>query len=142
MPKLSVIKLCQRDSRWQNKGLGTSTVHTIGSSGCLLTCCSMVLHYFGHPVLPDSLNDQLVRARGFYKGSLLIWGKISELYPDVQFDWSVFNQGDCHSVPAPLDLIDRLLEEKIPVIVKIDFNPGGKVQDHWVLIIGTNDGGG
>jgi len=101
----------------------------------------MVLHYFGHSILPDSLNDQLVQVGGFYQGARLVWGKISELFPDVQFDWKVFNEGECHSVPAPLDLIDELLEEKIPVIVKVDFNPGGKLNEHWVLIIGKDEAG-
>jgi len=139
MIKLPVIKLSQRDQRWASKKLGTSSVCTIGSDGCLLTCCSMVLHYFGHPVLPDSLNDQLVRVNGFYQGSRLVWGKVSELYSDVQFDWQVFNEGECADKPAPLDLIDRLLNEKIPVIVKVDFNPGGELNEHWVLIVGRSD---
>jgi len=141
MAKLPVIKLSQKDQRWASKKLGTSSVCTIGSDGCLLTCVSMVLHYFGHPVLPDSLNDQLVRVGGFYQGARLVWGKVSEIYPDVQFDWQVFNDGECSSKPAPLELIDRLLGEKIPVIVKVDFNPGGELQEHWVLIVGKDEAG-
>lgn len=138
---LPIKPLSQRDEKWASKKLGTSTVNTIGSHGCLLTCATMVCNYFGKNTDPARLNDEMVRVKGFYNGSLWVWGKLSEVYPDILFDWDVYNKGHCADVPAPLDLIDSLLAEKIPVIVKVDFNPGGELNEHWVLIVGKDEAG-
>ncbi|MEO0289580.1 MAG: C39 family peptidase [candidate division WOR-3 bacterium] len=138
---LPIKPISQRDLKWKDKKLGTSTVNTIGSHGCLLTCCAMVCNYFGKNTDPARLNDDMVRVKGFYSGSLWVWGKLSEVYPDILFDWQVYNEGQCADKPAPLSLIDRLLDEKLPVIVKVDFNPGGALDEHWVLIIGKDEAG-
>lgn len=76
------------------------------------------------------------RVGGFTNGSFWIWGKLSEVYPDITFDWDVYEKGNCYDIPAPLDLIDSLLAERLPVFVLVDFSPGGERQDHWVLIKG------
>lgn len=134
--KLNIPPLSQRDSRWASKKLGTSTVSTIGGYGCLLTCASMVCKYFGKDTDPSRLNDEMVKAKGFTNGDLWLWGQLSLIYPDITFDWDVYNQGSFYDLPCDLTLIDKLLALKLPVIVQVDFMPGGDVQEHWVLIKG------
>lgn len=136
--KLAIPPLCQRDPRWKDKKLGTSTVSTLGNYGCTLTSLCMALRYFGKDTLPDKLNDDLVKIKGFSQGTLLAWGAVPQLYPDITLDWAN-DYIECPNVPAPLDKIDKLLDEKIPVIVKVDFSPDAGLQDHWVLIIGKEN---
>lgn len=134
--KLNIQPISQRNPTWKDKKLGTSSVSTIGNYGCLLTCGAMVCNYFGKETDPAKLNDEMVKVKGFYNGSYWTWGKLTEVYNDISFDWDVYNKGNCQDIPAPLDLIDKLLEERIPVIVQVDFSPGGAVEEHWVLVKG------
>jgi len=137
--KLTIPLFSQRDPRWKDIKLGTSTVSNIGNYGCLLTSCAMVCKYFGKDTDPLKLNEDMKKVKGFYNGSYWIWGKLSEVYPDINFDWDIFNNGNFQSIPADLTMIDKLLNEKIPVIVQVDFVPGDKVQEHWVVVKGKED---
>jgi hypothetical protein len=126
----------QRDPLWKDKKLGTSTVSTIGAYGCLLSCAATACCYFKKDTNPAQLNDEMVKHKGFYNGSYWVWGGLTDIYPDIKFDWDVYSEGTCPDKPAPLELIDKLLAEKIPVFVQVDFTPGGSVQEHWVLVKG------
>jgi len=137
--KFAIRPISQRNSQWKDKLLGTSTVSTIGNYGCLLTCCAMLCRYFGKDTDPERLNEEMKKVKGFYQGSYWLWGKLTEVYPDITFDWNVYNDGQCADIPAPLELVDKLLDDQTPVIVKVDFSPTAGVQDHWVLIIGKEN---
>lgn len=134
--KLNLPPISQNFSRWASKKLGTSTVTTIGSHGCVLCGLTMIVNYFKHETDPAKLNDDLVRAKGFVNGNLVVWGAINQIYSDIQIDWD--NYIECADVPAPLEKIDNLLAGRIPVLVKVDFSPAAGLQDHWVLIKGKN----
>ena len=134
--KLTVTKFSQNDPKWSGIKLGTSTVSTIGNFGCLLTCAAMLCKYFGKDTDPQRLNEAMKKVGGFYNGSYWIWGKLSEVYPDISFDWDIYNKGNFEDIPADLTMLDKLLEQKIPAIVKVDFTPGGEVNEHWVLVVG------
>jgi regulator of replication initiation timing len=130
----------QKDARWGNKKLGTSTVSLIKDYGCLLCDVCSVLNYYGKEITPDLLNDNLVRVKGFVNGSFLVYGAVSDIYPDVTVDWG--NYIDCSSVEAPLDKIDQILFSKKPVIVKVDYDKSTtKLDEHWVTIIGKTEDG-
>jgi len=134
--KLPIDPLCQRDSRWGEKNLGTSAVK-IKTSGCVLTCLSMLCTYYKHPVTPDQLNDLLVNVNGFANQNLMKWEALSLLFPDIKWDRRI----DCPDLPAPLDVIDDYLNHGKPVIVCVDFDPKEGLQQHFVLVIGKDEQG-
>ena len=130
----------QSDSKWGNEKLGTSTVATVSSDGCLLSIVAAMLCYHGKETTPGRLNDDLTRVEGWYKACRLEYGAISEIYTDITVDWN--NYIDCSVEPAPLDKIDDILNSKRIPLVRVDFNPAtSKLDEHWVAIIGKNEVG-
>ena len=134
--KLNISPLSQRDSRWASKKLGKSTSLTIGSDGCLLTCHSMLLTYFGHECTPDVLNE-------IYKGKKVFDNALINFYAagTVYEDFKAVEYYNCIDVPCDLKKIDDLLAKRIPVIAFVDNVNGDKKPDHFVLIIGKSDDG-
>lgn len=133
--KLNIEPLSQKDSRWRYKKLGTSTV-TLGTSGCVLTCLSMLCTYYKHPVFPDQLNDMLVNINGFANQNLMKWEVLTLLFPDIHWDQRL----DCPNTPAPLDIVDDYLGQSKPVVALVDFDPNTPdLQQHFVLVIGKDN---
>jgi hypothetical protein len=132
--KLSIEPINQRDPRWVNKKLGTSSM-TIGSSGCVISALSMLCTYFGHSINPDELNEKLKAINGYANTNLMIWEKLTEIYSDIKWDGRV----DCPDTPAPLETVNKYLDRNIPVIVCVDFDPKEGLQQHFVLIIGKEN---
>jgi lysozyme len=129
---LPITPLSQQDPRWKSVKLGTST-STIGGYGCLLTCATMMLNYYGHPHTPETLNKALIDNQGYANGNLFVWGVVNKLYPDITLERYI----DCQTVAAPLDVVEEALIDKLPVIVQVDYNPYTTAMDqHWVVIIG------
>ncbi len=64
----------QRDERWKKNRLGQARKSTIGSSGCVLSCLSMLLNAEAtNPrMTPDELNDWL-RKNGGFSGAKMRW---------------------------------------------------------------------
>jgi len=138
--KLNVKKFSQQDAVWKSVKLGTSTTATIGSDGCAITSLAMLCTYFGKDTDPQKLNTDLTRVKGFQNGALVVWGAISDIYPDIKVDWDNFI--DCSTTDAPLDKIDALLVAKKPVIVKVDYDyHTAKVDQHWILVVGKTEDG-
>lgn len=132
IPLLSITPLSQQDPRWSKVKLGTST-STIGGYGCLLTCVTMMLNYYGHEHTPATLNKLLIDNGGYLNGNLFVWGVVNKLYPDITLDQYI----DCSSVAAPLNKIEDALRFGLPAIVQVDYNPYTSAMDmHFVLIIG------
>ena len=129
---LAIKPLSQRDTRWASHKLGYS-YYTIGGYGCLITAISMILNWYGKQTDPAQLNDALVRVGGF-TGANLYWNAIAQVQPDVYLAKAI----DCYYIPAPLHEIDALLADDVPVLVHVDFTPGGAVDQHWVLIVGKS----
>jgi len=100
----------------------------------VLTCLSMLSTYYGHPVLPHTLNAELVAVNGFANTNLMIWEKLTEVYPDIKWDGRI----DCPDTPTPLSTIDQYLNAGKPVIACVDFDPKEGLQQHFVLIIGKD----
>lgn len=129
LPNIAAIG--QRDPKWKDRKLGTSTT-TIGQAGCVLTCATIIARFYGHDIWPDWLNEQMVKVGGYYDDNLWQWHKLSQVFPDIRAHELI----DCYSVPAPLERIDQRLEEGHPVIVCVDFDPKAGVQTHFVVIFG------
>lgn len=134
--KLPILPLGQRDTRWGSKKLGKSTVLTISSDGCLLTCHSMMLTYFGHECTPDVLNE-------IYKGKNVFDNALINFYVagTVYDDFKAVEYYNCVDVPCDLSKIDSCLAKKWPVIAFVDNINGDGKPDHFILIIGKSDDG-
>ena len=122
----SVKRYSQQDARWKNKLLGNSDL-TIGNYGCFLTCFSMLLE-----TEPDKVNDR-VRTFGGFDGALLSAGVVPNAYPQI-----TVTQTWCTNNPAPLDVIDKALGNRQPVIVQVDTSPVPGIQSHFVILTGKN----
>jgi len=129
---LDIPPLSQRDPRWIDVQLGSSNT-TIGGYGCLLTCISMMLGYFGITTAdPIWLNAWLRKHAGFSNGNLFVWGSLT-FDKRVQF---IFR----YDYPAT-EKIDEQLALGRPAIIKTDMVPETYVLDeHWVLVVGRVDG--
>ncbi len=132
----NIASIGQRDKRWADKNLGTSTVK-IKDAGCVLCCATIVCRFYGKDIWPDWLNEQMIKVGGYYDQNLWMWDKLTAIFPDIK----VHELIDCYTVPAPLDKIDKRLEEGHPVIVCVDFDPKPGVQTHYVVIFGKDDRG-
>lgn len=125
---IDIPPLSQKDPRWKDIKLGNSNL-TIGSDGCLVTNFAMVLG-----VTPAEFNARM-KAVGGFTGARIYWQMVKKAYPDSQY----LKYIECWYVPAPLNEIDALLAQGVPVMVQVDYNPKTTyIDQHWVLIIGKN----
>lgn len=123
----------QRNELWSPIPLGTYGGHTVGSAGCLMTCCADILTECGVDTDPGRLNRYLARNGGYIRGNLLVFSAICGLA-----DLSV-EVIDCARQAAPVDRVRETLAGNGFVIAKVDFHPGGAVQQHWVRILEINE---
>ena len=132
--------LSQNDPQWKVQLLGTHPTSTIGSYGCVLTACTMVCNYFGKPVSIPELNQAMVNVGGYHNHSYWIWDKLNAVFPTIHFDWVVYHAGECANHPAPLALLDALLECQIPAILKVAYHHAntGVQGFHYVLAVGKS----
>ena len=131
--KLPIPPLGQRDTRWSRKILGTKG--TIGSYGCLLTCHTMMLNYFGHDFTPDTLNAVYKEKEVYHDGNLISFYDAGDVFQDVKAD-EFYN---CITTPCDLKKVDEYLDKKLPVIAYVDNVDNDKRPDHFVLIIGKDE---
>ena len=125
---IDIPPLWQRDNRWKSLLLGFSSL-TIGDWGCLATNLAMQAG-----VGVDVFNNRL-KAVGGFSGANIYWKMVSVAYPQLEY----FKAIDCFYNPAPLDEIDDMLQQGIPVNAHVDFRlDTPQVEQHWVLIIGKN----
>ena len=118
---IDIPPLSQKDPRWKDVKLGNSNL-TIGSDGCLVTNFAMV---FG--VTPVEFNERMKEVGGF-TGARVYWQMVKKAYPDSEY----LKYIECYNVPAPLNEIDALLAQGVPVMVHVTRNG----YQHWVLIVG------
>jgi DNA repair exonuclease SbcCD ATPase subunit len=74
----------------------------------------------------------MIKVNGYYDKNLWQWHKLTEIFPDIK----VHKLIDCYTTPAPLNEINKRLDEGHPVIVCVDFDPKAGVQTHYVVIFG------
>lgn len=115
----------QRDSKWAKIGLGTSRTTTIGSHGCTITCVAMLAG-----LTPDVINQRMKDSNAFANTNLVIWNKIKEAIPHLEFDWRGYTYEN--------DRVSKAVEEHGGCLVEVDFDGTGRDDDrHWVLFIGN-----
>lgn len=114
----------QWEPSWADDTIGGSE-EKLRSVGCTVSCVAMLLSYYGIPVTPKEMNEYLKTNNGYTKQGWLIWQKCADYTQGRVLLEYVGN-------PAH-DRIDKNLEEKNPVIVKVLLN--NRIP-HWVLIVG------
>lgn len=116
----------QSDSRWNQERLGSSR-SSIGNSGCVLSCLSMLLNAeaTNKHMTPDKLN-QWLRQNGGYRGSDMRWqipGEIDGKGLGLELVGQSTKRNDW-------DFLSGNLQNGNKVIVKV----AGR-RSHWVLVV-------
>jgi len=128
------VKLSQRDPKWKDDKLGTSSL-SLGTSGCAVTSVAMLLSGYGYAETPGSLNRGLKNKGGFV-GAAIVWGAVNALYPKVKFSNIIL----CRDSDAPLAAIDTSIARGQPVLVEVDSSPAAGLQTHWVVLYAKRGG--
>lgn len=131
--------LSQRDPSWGSIILGYNAASARDASGhpfsiywygCLITCLAM---YVGKT--PAEVNQILKDGSGFQSGTgLFLWAKsvlvgLTQSYVSPTYNGPVTDQG--------IAKIKELLDSKLPVLARVDFNPATEGEEmHFVLIVG------
>jgi hypothetical protein len=116
----------QNDPVWSKDTIG-ETSQTLGGVGCLISCAASAMTELGIDITPAELNERLSEVGGF-SGASLIWYKIHEAIPEVDYTYS--------RVFSAETIENDLSEGRLPIVNVRYF--GGAT--HWVLIIGAKDG--
>jgi len=125
---MNITSFSQRDPRWQAELLGTGPI-TIGRAGCLITSMASLLVDFGVPTDPHRLNLWLRSHGGYSAGTLFNFRSAAGLGADLA------DYVDCARTPAPVDALITALEGGCGVIIKVDSDPGGTLNPHWVRLV-------
>lgn len=123
----------QLHPKWKGIPLGVAGGQTIGSSGCLVTVGASMLFDFGFDTDPGRLNRWLCRHGGFTGGNRVIFEALEPLGAEL------VGLVDCARSPAPVDKLAEALEAGQAVVAKVDFYPGGGVQQHWVRVVSITE---
>lgn len=117
----------QKDPLWKDDKIG-NTQRRMENTGCLIWCVSTAISQLNVPVTPKELNNMLTENNG-YQGADLIWYKINEVLPEVNYRYSrIFDS----------KTIEKDLEKGLLPIVNVRYYKTGVT--HWVLIVGAKDG--
>lgn len=110
---LNVPYFNQKDSRWANVTLGSSS-RTVGNSGCVTTCIAMAESYlYGYTVTPASLAKSL----SYSSSGDLYWPASYTAYSSSDYLYKIYNE----------------LKSGRPVMVGAKTSSGSQ---HWVLVTG------
>lgn len=114
---LNVPYFNQKDSRWVNVTLGSSS-RTIGNAGCVTTCIAMAESYiYGYSVTPSSLAKSL----SYSSSGDLYWPASYKAYSNSDYLYKIYNE----------------LKSGRPVLVGAKTSSGSQ---HWVLVTGFSGG--
>lgn len=117
----------QNDPEWSGDAMGESG-RALGGAGCLVSCISSAAAEIGVPVTPKEVNAKL-GAIGGYQGAEVIWYKINEAFPEIDYRYSRVFTGKT---------IEKDLANGLLPIVNVKYKGSGIT--HWVLIVGAKDG--
>lgn len=117
----------QTDARWKQNGLGSGKT-SIGKSGCVLSCISMLLNgEASNPrVTPDQLNNWLRKNGGYAGGNLMRWQVPAEIDGNglgLELQSQIDKANDWRYLGQELDKGNK-------VVVKV----AGR-RSHWVLVV-------
>jgi hypothetical protein len=120
-----MIYYSQRDSKWKDEKLGSTT---IGTHGCLVTALAQLLLINGYDETPKTVKDKLESVGGFVgtNNNLLVWGAIEKVF-NAKGYWTnnVYNN----------DKVIEAIEKYGGCIVRVDASRIG-ASEHWVLYVG------
>lgn len=118
----------QDDPRWREDRLGESK-HTMGSSGCLVSCIASALSMeSGMEETPGALNERFSAKQVYDVEGNLQWGLLSET---GEYQADVYGE-------VSADVIEDCLSEGHYPIVRVRMYALGNI--HYVLIVGVCDG--
>ena len=123
----------QNDPRWKNDLLGYSQT-TMGNFGCLVTALAAYMTYLGQNVNPGNLN-KLYKARGGFTGNRIYWQMPKTIWGIEKPEDFSFASGTGFE-----EKLDAILADNRPALAMVDYIPGGKFDQHWVLILGKING--
>jgi len=116
----------QGDERWKQERLGLSRKSTIGRSGCVLSCLSMLLNAeASNPrMTPDGLNSWL-KKNGGYSGGNMRW----------QIPGEIDGNGFGLELVAQISKLNdwKFLSEQLAMGNKVIVKVKGR-RSHWVLV--------
>lgn len=112
--------LSQRDPKWASDTLGTKG--TIGEYGCTITCISIASN-----LTPPEVNQKLISVNGYANGNLIIWSKIKEAIPWLEFEWRSYTYEN--------DKVTGAITKNGFCLVEVDGSRIGGTK-HWVLYVG------
>lgn len=117
----------QNDPRWSDEKIGESNL-SMGSSGCLIASAATAVTELGEDINPHELNERLTAADG-YIGADLIWYKLNEAVPAVDYSYSrIFSSRR----------IEKDLENGLLPIINVKYHKTGVT--HWLLAVGCENG--
>ena len=111
----------QRDPKWKDETLGTKG--TIENYGCTCSCIGMLAD-----LTPSEVNQRLKSVNGFANGNLVIWSKIKEAIPWLEFVWRGYEYNNYK--------VSKAIEENGGCLVEVS---GARIggSKHWLLFIGN-----
>lgn len=121
-------RFSQRDPLWRSKRYTRQSSNTFGAYGCYVTALASLVAWAGYQVDPLVVALALDDAGAFTGGELMYPDKLAQSFTSLgeygRFDWD--------KARADVGLLSAWLQFA-PVVVKVDFWPGGSVQSHFVL---------
>ena len=114
--------LSQRDPRWSSVPLGNSKTTTIGSHGCLIVNLGILAG-----LDPLEVNARLLSVNGYANTNLVIWAKIKEAIPHLEF----IERGYVYNN----DKVKQAISDYGGCLVEVDAAKIGG-DKHWVVYIG------
>lgn len=124
----------QKDSRWGNEDMRNGV--KIKDYGCLLTCISMTVNYYGVSETPLGVVNKLNRVNGITYNGSYYWKKSELIYQDIDLH-ERYKRTNYLLKDRDIDTIKSAIDRGFPVMVWLDYNPKTSKSDmHWVLIIG------
>ncbi len=128
------IAYSQRDIEWAEDRLGNSPSFTVGQAGCLITAAASALSDLtDRAIAPGELNQWLRENGGFTGGGLFVWDSLTRL--GLRRTELI----SCATQPAPIERLADALVGGAAVLVEVDSQPGGALDQHWVRLLAVDD---
>lgn len=131
----------QRDRlQWARKRYTKTSYLTFEQAGCLVCDAASLAILAGYDVTPESFAKAIDAVGAFSEGELKHPSRVTKAFPrlvwhgpgDLWVAGKETSKVDWENRPADLDVLAWALEQA-PAPVKVDFYPGGAVQQHFVL---------
>ena len=120
---------------------GANSPYSISQMGCVITSFAFLLNSVlkRNAYTPVDVQTRLAAAQGYAPNKVgilsnVIWGKLAEAFPVVQFVGPVQTTGNTVS-PDLFARIDAHLSAGTPVLCQVDNSPITGIQQHWVALV-------